>query len=564
MREAVRVLGRLSRFATDPLEVLCHPSYRLSPELARYVGVDARAAVFARDWLGDFGGSHLRFREPTRLALPVLQDALTWLEPRAPGVSFDTGGDWQSEEALDLLRISASGTLRAARRALGTGAASFNLLGGLRPFWNPGPLDSRGSHPLVDDVSVAMAALRREGFQGRVGLIDLTPGPPCAPRAFGVSSASWWWARLPEDEASDEGAPPARDGWRSIVRGLAHRAPELALLLIITGAAARDAADPTLDAARSRELRSAFWRVPTVWLGGAGAGNRRWESLACSVMGAAGVRLPSFRHDDPWGRVVRRVSKRLDRALEAGEASVQDGILQELKVSRGTLLLGHYSATSAEQALEAFGVLPMLRRRGFTGLRVLLDHDALGDRLRVVSENAGAEPLIECVLESRAHLGERVLFVHWLQLRAGGAPAGVATGLLPGQQSPGLGMAREAGALFAQVAQRLGLQGVSFVPAWYHTAWLALDRMSFDDPALHGRFLALTDLLRGLDLVEASRLVAEGGVWEAGRPYHWTAATMTGWLDARCHDPELVERARRLAASQLRFSPGSQALVPGG
>src|SRR5205823_6058723 len=61
---------------------------------------------------------------------------------------------------------------------------------------------------------------------------------------------------------------------------------------------------------------------------------------------------------------------------------------------------------------------------------------------------------------------------------------------LPGQDTPGLGLAREIGELLARIASRLGLEGVAFRPAWYHTAYAARHYFHFADPARQGRFEA--------------------------------------------------------------------------
>ncbi|HND29900.1 MAG TPA: histone deacetylase, partial [Myxococcota bacterium] len=138
-----------------------------------------------------------------------------------------------------------------------------------------------------------------------------------------------------------------------------------------------------------------------------------------------------------------------------------------------------------------------------------------------------------------------ILFVHWLTLRH---PKGAfKRPPLPGQEVPGLGMAREAGELLGRMAARLGLAGGGLRPAWLHVAYTARYRYHFVDPEVQGRFEALIRDLApifrgasGFDLASASRAVAEGKVWIERNgermPWRWDPALML--------DRELGDRAK--------------------
>jgi acetoin utilization deacetylase AcuC-like enzyme len=215
-------------------------------------------------------------------------------------------------------------------------------------------------------------------------------------------------------------------------------------------------------------------------------------------------------------------------------------------------VLGFYTAEGIEYGLHRYGVLSHLRRLGFDEFRVALDRDARGDRVRLFGTGrCGEQLLVDCVVERTDIASEKVLFVHWLSLQNPAGHFSEAHPRLPGQQAPGLGLAREAGELFAQVTRRLGLAGFAFTPAWFHTAHAAKGSMCFADPARQGEFEALVELLAPLPLPEATRAVAEGRVLLNGVAYSWQPGVMVRWLDGRSMDRERVAEARAHAKFAL-------------
>jgi hypothetical protein len=138
--------------------------------------------------------------------------------------------------------------------------------------------------------------------------------------------------------------------------------------------------------------------------------------------------------------------------------------------------------------------------------------------------------LIELVLERRRVAGHPVLYVHWLSLRHPRAQFSLLRPRLPGQELPGLGLARETGEMLALMALRLGLAGVVYRPAHYHTAFAGRHHFSFVDAERQGRFEALVRDLGGLSLLESTRAVDDGRVWLDGKPYAWEPDEMVLWL----------------------------------
>jgi hypothetical protein len=149
------------------------------------------------------------------------------------------------------------------------------------------------------------------------------------------------------------------------------------------------------------------------------------------------------------------------------------------------------------------------------------------------------------VLERTTLAGHDYLFVHWLTMRH--PRAAHRRELLPGQDVPGLGLAREMTELYERMAARLGLAGVAFRPAHYHLAYVARERFRFLDPARQGRFEALVRDLGALPLPEATRLVAAGRVLVDGAPYLWEPEHMVDFAATPPDDAAEVAAAREAA-----------------
>ncbi len=104
--------------------------------------------------------------------------------------------------------------------------------------------------------------------------------------------------------------------------------------------------------------------------------------------------------------------------------------------------------------------------------------------------------------------------------------------------------------MLALMATRLGLGGVVFRPAHYHTAYAARHEFQFVDPDRQGRFEALVRDLAGVPLLEATVALAEGKVRLDGAPYRWEADEMVYWLRESPIEAGEVELER----DRVRFS----------
>ena len=557
------------------------PRYRLPmPNLEARTGFDARRADFAAWFLLDRRAvPQSRVRRPVRIGYedlarvhaPELLESLERPESLARIYSVDPG-DVRPEELMTTVRLACGATLQAARSALrprprSIASRQLNLLGG---FHHAGRARN-GGFCAVNDVAVAVAALRHDGFGGRVLVLDLDAHPPDGIADCLAGDGAVWigsisgsdWGSLP---GVDETVLPERAGdaeYLAALEALLLRMPEARLAFVLAGGDVL-AGDPlgklalSLEGARERDLRvaDALVRVPSVWLSAGGYTPDAWRALAGTGLALATrsrAKVPDGY--DPLAQRYSRIAALLTPA-ELGPPAGEDEMLLAELGQRGArpLLLGFYSAEGLELALARYGLLGELRRLGYGPFRVSVANAAIGDRVQLFGrgEDGGEHLLIECVLEKREVAGEPILYVHWLTLRHPLAQFSALRPRLPDQEVPGLGLAREMAALFTRMAERLELSGVAFRPAGFHTAYAGRGQLRFVDPARQGRFEALVRDLAGIPLAAATAAVASGQVLLGGEPYRWEPDEMVLWRTPHAQDAGAVAAAREAARFELR------------
>jgi hypothetical protein len=178
-------------------------------------------------------------------------------------------------------------------------------------------------------------------------------------------------------------------------------------------------------------------------------------------------------------------------------------------------VLGYYTKTGLEFALERYGLLPRLRTLGFEPHVEIDCGGETGDSVRVMGDRDN-ELLIEVrVARDRYTVpGQELLRIEWMLLQNPRATWTAGRAPLPGQRHPGLRMFEEVALLMLIVCERLSLAGIVVVPSHYHVAARWHGRMRFLDPAVEGRFRALERVLEPLSLSEASMAVELGRVRE--------------------------------------------------
>jgi acetoin utilization deacetylase AcuC-like enzyme len=558
-----------------PVTLWHDPRYRLPlGGLEASIGIEPRRADYAAWWLtGTKAISTRCLRSPKRIAVhrlsrvhtPELLESLGRPEGLAKVFGADAE-DLRVDELMDTIRLACGGTLGATRETLRTSEPAINLLGG---FHHAAPNVAGGFCP-VNDIAVAIVAVRDRGFTGQVVVLDLDAHPPdglaacleADPRTFIGSLSGSNWGPLP---GVDETVLPEGCGdepYLEALRRLLARAPRPDLAYVIAGGDVL-AGDKmgrlgmTLAGARRRDLAVARWLdgLPQVWLPGGGYSNRAWRVLAGTGLTVATRSLRAIPED--YQPLVSRFSgiseglspAELGDSSELSLADVEESL--GLRRTRQRLLLGFYTAQGLEVALHRYGVFKHLVRLGYRNFRMVFDREGAGERVRLhgTAEGlVGEQLLIELILEKRRCLGVPVLYVHWFSLRHPRAHFSEKRPQLPGQEVPGLGLALEAGTMMARMAVRLGLGGVAFRPSNYHVAYTSRQGFAFVEPDRQGRFEALVRDLSAYPLAVATQLVAGGKVHLDGHPYEWEADEMVYWLRESPSEPGEVERVKALTS----------------
>jgi acetoin utilization deacetylase AcuC-like enzyme len=544
-----RLRRRLRR--RRPLPTWYDPAYRLP--LDGPSAIDTRRADRAVWYLVD--ARTLRSNDllvPPRISYddlalvhtPAYLDSLSDARTLARIFAADEA-DLPVDEVLRTVRLATGGTLAAARAALRRSGPSVNLLGG---FHHAAP-DQGGGLCAVNDVAVAIARLRKDGLRGRIAVLDLDAHPPDGLAAclhadedtwIGSLSGVAWTAGFPRqvDETLVAGVTDAR--YLAALDDLLSRMPRPRLTFVIAGGDVITGdrlghVGLSLGGVRARDLHvvAALDGIPSVWLPGGGYSDRAWRVLAGTLVALVERSPREVPDGDPMRLRFSAISRGLPAHLLADEDELS---LADLEADLGgrraahPRLLGFYTAEGIELALSRFGLLAYLERLGFPDCRVQISTAAAGgERVLLLS---GPHVLVECVL-ARQRLGDKdFLYVHWLTLRNPLARFGPHRRPLPGQDVPGLGVAREVGELLARIASRLGLAGVAFRPAWYHTAYVARHDFRFLDPVRQERFEALVRHLGEVPLLEATHAVAAGQVILDGAPVRWEPDVMVFLLES--------------------------------
>jgi hypothetical protein len=99
---------------------------------------------------------------------------------------------------------------------------------------------------------------------------------------------------------------------------------------------------------------------------------------------------------------------------------------------------------------------------------------------------------------------------------------------LPGQENPGLGLLAEIVALMVVMCERIGLDGIMFVPAHYYMAALGRRHLMFVRPEDARHYAAIGRAVSGLPLAEATSAIENGRVVNAadGSEVEWHTPLM--------------------------------------
>lgn len=462
------------------------------------------------------------------------------------------------DETVNTVRIACGATLDAARAALRTRAPAVNLIGG---FHHAFP-DKGGGLCAVNDMAVATAVLRAEGFKGKVAILDLDAHPPDGTAACFAGQEGVWIGSLSGSfwkplEGVDETVLPAAcpdEKYLKALAALLDRMPDAELTYVLAGGdvLAGDRMGRlglTLKGTRKRDLMIAERLAgrPAVFLPAGGYHKDAWKVLAGTVLALKHrSKEPIPKRFDP----MRAHYSEIWRSLGIGEIEDFELRPEDLDESLASgpsqlRLLGAFTAENLELIFERVGLLRHLSRMGFSGFRTEIDEASPGERFRLFGHVADEEHvLIEAVVEKKRLASSEVLYIHWMTLRNPKAAFSDKRPALPGQEVPGLGLMREMGELFARMAKNLKLPAVAFRPAWYHMAYAARTHFQYLDPLHQGRFEAMVRDLHKMPLREVTLAVAQGRVRMNGLPYEWEPLEMAYWLSGRRQERRAVESER--------------------
>jgi acetoin utilization deacetylase AcuC-like enzyme len=481
------------------------------------------------------------------------------------------------ERAMAGQRAMVAGTVLASHLALASGRLAANLGGGLHHAFA-----GKGERFCIfNDVAVAIAGLRAEGFAEPILVVDLDLHDDDGTRSifehdgsvhtFSVHNRTTTDVRGKTATVVELGANVGDAAYlEAIGRHLppAFAAAQPALVFYLAGCdpAADDAIGDwqispagmlrrdrlVIELARRRERR-----VPVVILLAGGYGQHAWRysarffsslrpgGQAVEPPTTAEVTLTRYRRlagepaaGEHFAPADRQVGGGKDRPLPGRpkprsplgdadwELSVEDLLPNLGGPQRPRRLLGACSLQQLELTLERTGLLERLRQLGFPqpALAFDLEH-AGGETVRVFAGPDRGELLAEIRLriDRRSAPGLALLRIEWLLLQNPREAFTPARPRLPGQEHPGLGMLADVVALLVVACERLQLDGVLWVPAHFHTAIQGRRTGSFLHPEDEGALRAFERAVAGLPLPAAAFAVEQGRVIDdaTGAPFAW-------------------------------------------
>ena len=457
-------------------------------------------------------------------------------------------------DVIEQQRWMVGGTLAAARTVLALPAGrsqrlAVNLGGGMHHATR----EKGGGFCLFHDIAIALMQLRREGFAGRVLVVDLDLHQGDGTRSIfaddpdvitcSLHGVDWDEGVIEGDinvplgqGVSDGAYLEAID--RTLPEAFERARPDLVFYVGGVDVAEDDrlgnwriSAEGVL--ARDLRLLALLEETPMVWTLAGGYGEEAWRYTARTLshlMGGDGSAVPSSRDLEllHFREIARRLGKKVltQDPDDTFEVTMAD-LMGDLVDHGPTKLLNFYSSYGVELALERYGVLAKLRAQGFRDIELKLHLDyPTGQMVRVHSADERRDVLIELVLRERLDLESlRLLSVEWLLLQ-NPRRASAHRRLLPGQTYPGLGCLEEVVMMLIMACERLGFDGLLFHPAHYHMASLVRGFGVFVTPKDEALFAAVTAALEGCDLLTASALVGDGRLRDATNQavFQWPAA----------------------------------------
>lgn len=193
--------------------------------------------------------------------------------------------------------------------------------------------------------------------------------------------------------------------------------------------------------------------------------------------------------------------------LQKGSEGLEELGFEDLFGRHDDLWLGFYTHEGLRLGLERYGLFEDLKSIGFEDVELELKMDDPDEHLlRIWTKSPHVEtaPLIELVVR-RSSLRPtgplansfstqflNVLHIEWLQMQNPLGQFSPSRPPLPGQTHPGLGLGLQVLLLLGHACQRLNLDGLATVPAYFHNAVFYGEAFNYFDPRTQGVYLAAT------------------------------------------------------------------------
>jgi acetoin utilization deacetylase AcuC-like enzyme len=456
-------------------------------------------------------------------------------------------------------RRQVGGTVEAARWAIGApDRVAFNIGGG---FHHAEPESGTG-FCVYNDIAVAIALLREDGFAAPIAIVDLdfhqgngnivTFESDKTVCTYSIHGSVWTHVEAAADEQL---LLPSKTDDGTYLGELRKTLPA-SLEKIGPGLIFYVAGNDVLDGDRLGEFmltrqgvldRDCFVieqarerACPVVVTLGGGYSADAWRSSTDFIRWllideAQVTEQPRRSLYEQYAQIARELDpydlQRASGEWEISEADLMDDLTGPRYTS--TRVLDYYSRHGLEFALEKYGLLDEIRDRGFTEPRLTIDPgDPDRQHLTLHAKKHGEEHLlVDQVLRRVVRPAPegldppddiQLLYVEWMLLQNPTEEFSLRQPQWPGQDHPGLGIGEQAMHMLFRGATRLGLDGVAHHPSRYHIAFIGGRQFFFLDPQIQGRFEAIREALAPLDLAEAAWKMERGEVcWSDGEPVEW-------------------------------------------
>ena len=560
---------RAQRRLKDRVALWYHPQYRVEElgETARVPGVEvARGEKI----LGSLAAERLLKPKQVRPApLVALSDLAKvhsdrYLErtaqPEYLGRIFGLEAhDIDVDPVLIAQRRQVGGTVEAATWALGrTDRVGFNIGGG---FHHAEP-EAGAGFCVYNDIAVAIATLRSDGFDAPIAIIDLDyhqgNGNIVAYEhdksvfTYSIHGSVWSHVEAAADSQFLLSTGVDDQGYLQALRDTLPATLEEVAPAMIFYVAGNDVleGDRLGDFMLTRkgvlerdrcviELARKYACPAVVTLGG-GYSDNAWCASTDFIRWlltdeATVTEEPQKSLFEQYQQIAQELDPR-ELQRSSGEFTItEEDLYGDLTGPRhrSTRILNYYSRHGVEFAIEKYGLAEAVRARGFTNLRLEIDPDDPDRQHLTVHATKGGEEhlLLDQVLRQvRRPAPEGLeppealhfLYIEWMMLQDPTADFSLRNPQWPGQDHPGLGVGEPTMLMLFQAAQRLGLDGLAHHPSRYHIAFIGGGQSFFLDPELQGRFEAIREVLGPLDLSDAAWKMERGEVcWGDGERVEW-------------------------------------------